>query len=258
MLSLCGPGADDVASVGSERVEYQMTGPFRGLSGQLGVEMRRGILAQFTSVNDAGGISGRRLELDVRPTPEREQPRPGVLGTPEVELARRLAARTERVGMDSPLAWLRPIDSEHSASAQALRSWYVAAFQGPRQGLYDGGTGEVAGADGATVAGPALIDTGETTCVVPEGWTATKVDATADQWTRWTPENIAKDPVKVQFEGKIQEIVREGDTSSAVSVVFSATAGAHSECTPGELLGNTTPMASPRAKKLSICPLTTP
>ena len=34
-------------------------------------------------------------------------------------------------------------------------------------------------ADGASVPGPALIDAGETTCVVPEGWTATKADATA-------------------------------------------------------------------------------
>jgi branched-chain amino acid transport system substrate-binding protein len=41
-----------------------MTGPFRGPSGQLGVELRRGILAAFASVNAAGGISGRRLELD--------------------------------------------------------------------------------------------------------------------------------------------------------------------------------------------------
>jgi hypothetical protein len=41
-----------------------MSGPFRGPSGELGVEMRRGVMAQFASVNAAGGISGRRLELD--------------------------------------------------------------------------------------------------------------------------------------------------------------------------------------------------
>jgi ABC-type branched-subunit amino acid transport system substrate-binding protein len=41
-----------------------MTGPFRGPSGELGVEMRRGILAAFASINAEGGISGRRLELD--------------------------------------------------------------------------------------------------------------------------------------------------------------------------------------------------
>src|SRR5436190_19627027 len=41
-----------------------MTGPFRGPSGELGVEMRRGILAAFASVNAEGGVSGRRLALD--------------------------------------------------------------------------------------------------------------------------------------------------------------------------------------------------
>ena len=41
-----------------------MTGPFRGPSGALGVELRRGILAEFERVNAEGGVSGRRLELD--------------------------------------------------------------------------------------------------------------------------------------------------------------------------------------------------
>ena len=41
-----------------------MTGPFRGPSGELGVELRRGILAEFERVNAEGGVSGRRLELD--------------------------------------------------------------------------------------------------------------------------------------------------------------------------------------------------
>lgn len=41
-----------------------MTGPFRGPSGELGVELRRGILAEFARVNAAGGVSGRRLELE--------------------------------------------------------------------------------------------------------------------------------------------------------------------------------------------------
>jgi hypothetical protein len=34
----------------------------------------------------------------------------------------------------------------------------------------------------------------------------------------------------------------------STSGVFSAKAGAHSECTPGELLGSTTPSDSPRGK----------
>jgi hypothetical protein len=41
-----------------------MTGPFRGPSGELGVELRRGILAGFARANAEGGIAGRRLELD--------------------------------------------------------------------------------------------------------------------------------------------------------------------------------------------------
>jgi hypothetical protein len=45
-------------------VTIGMTGPFRGPSGELGVELRRGILAEFARVNAEGGVSGRRLELD--------------------------------------------------------------------------------------------------------------------------------------------------------------------------------------------------
>jgi branched-chain amino acid transport system substrate-binding protein len=41
-----------------------MTGPFRGPSGALGVELRRGILAEFARINAEGGVSGRRLELE--------------------------------------------------------------------------------------------------------------------------------------------------------------------------------------------------
>jgi branched-chain amino acid transport system substrate-binding protein len=41
-----------------------MTGPFRGPSGELGVELRRGILAEFARINAEGGVSGRRLELE--------------------------------------------------------------------------------------------------------------------------------------------------------------------------------------------------
>ena len=57
--------------------------------------------------------------------------------------------------------------------------------------------------------------------------------------------------------------MRSGVQGSALpglstSGILSTVAGAHSECTPGELLGSTTPMASPRAKKLSIWPLTMP
>ncbi len=40
-----------------------MTGPFRGPSADLGVELRRGILAELERVNSEGGIFGRRLEL---------------------------------------------------------------------------------------------------------------------------------------------------------------------------------------------------
>jgi ABC-type branched-subunit amino acid transport system substrate-binding protein len=53
----CVPADQSPISIG-------MTGPFRGLNGALGVELRRGILAEFARVNAEGGISGRRLELE--------------------------------------------------------------------------------------------------------------------------------------------------------------------------------------------------
>jgi branched-chain amino acid transport system substrate-binding protein len=52
----CVPADQSPISIG-------MTGPFRGPSGELGVELRRGILAEFARVNAEGGVSGRRLEL---------------------------------------------------------------------------------------------------------------------------------------------------------------------------------------------------
>ena len=42
------------------------------------------------------------------------------------------------------------------------------------------------------------------------------------------------------------------------SGIFKATAGTHSECTPGELLGSTTPSASARGVKLTACPPASP
>ncbi|HTV17430.1 MAG TPA: ABC transporter substrate-binding protein [Polyangiaceae bacterium] len=53
----CVPADQSPISIG-------MTGPFRGPSGELGVELRRGILAEFERVNAEGGVSGRRLQLD--------------------------------------------------------------------------------------------------------------------------------------------------------------------------------------------------
>jgi ABC-type branched-subunit amino acid transport system substrate-binding protein len=44
-------------------IQIGMTGPFRGPSADLGVELRRGILAQFERTNQSGGVFGRRLQL---------------------------------------------------------------------------------------------------------------------------------------------------------------------------------------------------
>ncbi|HET9959493.1 MAG TPA: ABC transporter substrate-binding protein, partial [Polyangiaceae bacterium] len=47
-------------------IRLGMSGPLKGPSENLGTEMARGIRAQFEAVNRAGGIFGRRLELDPR------------------------------------------------------------------------------------------------------------------------------------------------------------------------------------------------
>jgi ABC-type branched-subunit amino acid transport system substrate-binding protein len=44
-------------------IQIGMSAPFRGPSGDLGVELRRGILAEFERANMSGGIFGRRLQL---------------------------------------------------------------------------------------------------------------------------------------------------------------------------------------------------
>lgn len=47
-------------------IRIGMTGPLDGPSGDLGSDMRRGILASFARVNAEGGVAGRVLELDAR------------------------------------------------------------------------------------------------------------------------------------------------------------------------------------------------
>jgi ABC-type branched-subunit amino acid transport system substrate-binding protein len=44
-------------------IQIGMSGPLQGPSQDLGIEMRRGISALFKSVNDAGGVFGRQLQL---------------------------------------------------------------------------------------------------------------------------------------------------------------------------------------------------
>jgi hypothetical protein len=62
---ICGGGGSArVCMAASDApIEIGMTGPFRGPSRDLGIEMRRGILAQFEHVNEQGGVFGRRLQL---------------------------------------------------------------------------------------------------------------------------------------------------------------------------------------------------
>lgn len=62
---ICGGGgsARVCMSASEAPIEIGMTGPFRGPSRDLGIEMRRGILAQFEHVNQQGGVFGRRLQL---------------------------------------------------------------------------------------------------------------------------------------------------------------------------------------------------
>ena len=45
-------------------IRLGMSGPLQGPSQALGIEMRRGINAMLQSVNDAGGVHGRRVELE--------------------------------------------------------------------------------------------------------------------------------------------------------------------------------------------------
>lgn len=45
-------------------IRFGLSAPLQGPSQDLGIEMRRGIESMFKSVNDAGGVFGRRLELD--------------------------------------------------------------------------------------------------------------------------------------------------------------------------------------------------
>lgn len=45
-------------------IRLGMSGPLQGPSQALGIEMRRGIMAALDTVNDAGGVHGRQIELE--------------------------------------------------------------------------------------------------------------------------------------------------------------------------------------------------
>lgn len=63
---VCGRVAGESACVARETgpIKLGMSGPLQGPSQALGIEMRRGINAMLQTVNDAGGVHGRRVELE--------------------------------------------------------------------------------------------------------------------------------------------------------------------------------------------------
>jgi ABC-type branched-subunit amino acid transport system substrate-binding protein len=50
----------------NHRVLFGQSAAFSGPAQELGLDMRRGILAAFKEANDAGGVHGRMLELTSR------------------------------------------------------------------------------------------------------------------------------------------------------------------------------------------------
>jgi eukaryotic-like serine/threonine-protein kinase len=63
---VCGERDGIGVCVPAERgpITLGMSGPFRGMNEELGVELRRGILAQLEHVNRDGGVLGRQLQLE--------------------------------------------------------------------------------------------------------------------------------------------------------------------------------------------------
>jgi ABC-type branched-subunit amino acid transport system substrate-binding protein len=63
-MSSAAAAAQDVApGVAADRIVFGQSAALTGPAADLGVSMRRGILAAFTEVNGAGGVHGRQLEL---------------------------------------------------------------------------------------------------------------------------------------------------------------------------------------------------
>jgi len=62
---ICGManGVHACVDADSNPIRVGMSAPLQGPSQDLGIEMRRGIEAMFKSVNDAGGVLGRSVEL---------------------------------------------------------------------------------------------------------------------------------------------------------------------------------------------------
>ncbi len=55
--------AETAPGVADDRIVFGQSAALTGPAADLGISMRRGILAAFTEVNNAGGVHGRRLEL---------------------------------------------------------------------------------------------------------------------------------------------------------------------------------------------------
>src|SRR5688500_20164133 len=63
ILAAALPAAAAAQGITQDRIRLGQTAVFSGPAAQLGIQMRNGIKAYFDSVNDKGGVRGRRLEL---------------------------------------------------------------------------------------------------------------------------------------------------------------------------------------------------
>ena len=119
-MMLVGPAAAQSPGVATERILFGQSAALAGPAAELGVEMRRGILAAFSEMNRAGGIGGRRLDL--LSYDDRYEP----------ELA---IANTQRlIGQDGVFALIGAVGTPTSAAAEPIARAAGVPFIAPFTG----------------------------------------------------------------------------------------------------------------------------
>lgn len=122
----CVPGDGAPLAIG-------MTGAFRGPSADLGVELRRGVLAAFARTNAEGGVSGRRLALDSKN--DDEDP---TLAVENVERLLDIAASpSQPPGPNAVLALLGSVGTNTTLATAPIANEHGVVLFSPMSGAHE-------------------------------------------------------------------------------------------------------------------------
>ena len=111
LLAAAPPAATAKDKVSGDTIVIGQSAPFSGPSAQLGMDFNRGARVYFQSVNDNGGVNGRKIEL--RAKDDSYDPRQTVKNTTEFLEDGRVVALFGYVGTTTSMAALPLVNAAH-------------------------------------------------------------------------------------------------------------------------------------------------